>query len=262
MTQTPSSDRRPDAVQPLGSGEPLDDVLFAELTETSEAQDELPVNSGAFTAVDGEDEKKAGDALDWFVDGKENGINGDDAGNGTEAETLVSLEKLAEEPGVDGAQFMAQALVEESAALEGVATSSNPVIDTDALAALTQSAAELTPPSPISLPKVELPPMQPLAPLMAIADPDSLSPTSTPTQPSAQGGGLSLRNKAVLIALLIGLVPAGVIGGLNLSSVDRLQVPPMEEQVKESTTKQIRDQILIGLLVTAVGAAFVAYWMV
>ncbi|QHV01227.1 methyl-accepting chemotaxis protein [Synechocystis sp. CACIAM 05] len=266
MTQNPSSDRRPDTAQSVANGETLDGALFTGLTDTAAAQDESSETSASFATVDGEDKSEVGDALDWFSDGKETDINGDETDRGiqadTQAKTLVSLENLAEEPGIDGAEFMAEAFIAENTAVEDVSPNPNPAIDTDALAALTQSAVELTPPPPINLPKVELPPMQPLAPLMAIADPDNLSPMSASTQAPTQSGGLSLRNKAVLIALLIGLIPAGVIGGLNLSSVDRLPVPPTEQQVKDFTTKQIRDQILIGLLVTAVGAAFVAYWMV
>lgn len=266
MTQNPSSDRRPDTAQSVANGETLDGALFTGLTDTAAAQDESSETSASFATIDGEDKSEVGDALDWFSDGKETDINGDEADRGiqadTQAKTLVSLENLTEEPEIDGAEFMAEAFIAENTAVEDVSPNPNPAIDTDALAALTQSAVELTPPPPINLPKVELPPMQPLAPLMAIADPDNLSPMSTSIQAPTQSGGLSLRNKAVLIALLIGLIPAGVIGGLNLSSVDRLPVPQTEQQVKDSTTKQIRDQILIGLLVTAVGAAFVAYWMV
>ncbi len=63
----------------------------------------------------------------------------------------------------------------------------------------------------------------------------------------------------MLLALLIGLVPAGVIGALNVQSLNQITEGQVEQV--QQTKKAINSQILMGLLLTAVGAVVIAYWI-
>lgn len=120
----------------------------------------------------------------------------------------------------------------------------------------------ITPPptavsAPPTLTPLELPSVKPLAPA-------PLPQVTSPVVPSAakSGGGLSFRNKAVALALLIGLIPAGVIGALNLNAVNELNTQGAPSTELVTTTKgKIQTQILLGLLLTAAGAGVLAYWL-
>ena len=127
-----------------------------------------------------------------------------------------------------------------------------------------EAAAVVTSQAPTPLPKLELPTVQPLTPPPTATSLPRIAPISspTPTNNSSTGGGLSFRNKAVIFALLIGLIPAGVIGALNLNSVGQLE-PQISQQAElvTATKGKLQSQILIGLLLTAAGAGVLAYWL-
>lgn len=141
--------------------------------------------------------------------------------------------------------------------------SSNTLPEGEAELQAVEAAAVVTSPAPLSLPKLELPTVQPLTPTPIQTSLPSIAPVSAPaTNHASSGCGLSFRNKAVIFALLIGLIPAGVIGALNLNSVGQLASQGEQQmQLVNQKKGEIQTQILLGLLLTAAGAGILAYWL-
>ncbi|MFM1842721.1 MAG: tsr or [Cyanobacteriota bacterium] len=297
MTQTSSHSHYPDAANPGTDGQDLDNLLPTNISELPEGEDELVMIHNAdaednlsFSLFDGgesdTDETSSslfGDVPDLVTSASFKDSVTDQGESAPVASPAESVGDPWQSDLVAELQATVAPVVENVVAVDrpqpepqGEGTVINdpivPSLDlSEGEAELPAVEAESIIPNsiPPSLPILELPTVQPLTP-----PPTSLSsPTPFPAhrtvdhyeitnQVSGNGNGLSFRNKAVVFALLVGLIPAGVIGALNLNSVGQLapQVSQQRELVNQ-TKNEIQSQVLLGLLLTAAGAGILAYWL-
>ncbi|MEB3228300.1 MAG: hypothetical protein VKJ27_07940, partial [Synechocystis sp.] len=263
MTQTPPHSNSLDAVKPETDDQNLD-ALF---TEGQDSEDD------AFTIHTLESDDSLFDSGEEEADDTGSSLFGVVPETETTSTPEAKDESTAESPIADPWQNNLVAELQATATSDsapgddhgdkvgGIAPEYPPQVATTSPEVTEAKAPPVVPSTaPPALPKLELPTVQPLS-----SPPTSLpkvAPVSLPAQASAEapGGGLSFRNKAVILALLIGLLPAGVIGVLNLNAVSQL-TPQTEQQVLNNTKGKLQTQILIGLLLTAAGAGILAYWL-
>ncbi len=174
MTQTPSSDRRPESNQWNTEIDP-DDFLA-----------DLPENA-SMTPANGDhlgDDSLFGSLLDMpssdGQDGEKNKEIDDEASVISEGEAEIAVETMAQEPGIDGAQFLTEEMeiATSSEELPDLLATADPQEfprepgvmmteadkDTEELERIAAVAPLSSPVSP-NLPKLELPSLQPIAPI-------------------------------------------------------------------------------------------------
>ncbi len=106
------------------------------------------------------------------------------------------------------------------------------------------------------LPSLQLP--SPPAPKLAVSTP---LPGSAP-QAVGQSwwSRFSFTNKAVLLALLMGVIPAAILGGVNYQAIETLDSQDAAAQIKiEEVKSKSQTTLWLGLLLTAGGVGILAY---